>query len=223
MRPWILLALLLLTQPAQASEPATEAARKVLETIDLVEEKLTETKYQHKTLVKLGKGIFLWDCSGMAEWIVGRAAPLARKSLPAGHPSAKMFYKVVSTKPTDEPKKGWIRVGRPDEIRPGDVFTWLKPEFWKKRKNTGHVGFVVDTPWKHPEQTNVWVMRIADATRYPHEDDTRVYKQDSGYGTGTMAFLFEDDGTPEAYGWYGSAQSPGTFVPTKIAFGRVVK
>jgi hypothetical protein len=36
-----------------------------------------------------------------------------------------------------------------------------------------------------------------------------------------MAFEFGNDGTPLAYGWYGASQSPDTFVPTRIAFGRV--
>jgi hypothetical protein len=116
-----------------------------------------------------------------------------------------------------------MRVEGPGDICPGDVFAWLKPPFWKKRKNTGHVGFVMSTPRPHPLHEGVWLMRIADATRYLHEDDTRDEEGEGGFGLGTIAFLFDGDGTAIAYGWYGSAQPPETFVPTGIVFGRVTK
>lgn len=223
-----LAALMTWALPARAAlgsdkPPATQAAQKVMDTIKLIESKLTATKYQHKTVVKLKKGKFFWDCSGMADWVLQKAAPKARKALPEGRPLAKHFYQVIAKSPTDGQKKGWLRLAGPEQIRPGDVFSWLKPPFWKKRKNTGHVGFIVEAPRPHPSFQNVWLMKVADATRYLHEGDTRPPDGTGGYGTGTMAFLFDGDGTALAYGWYGSAQSPQTYVPTRITFGRVIK
>ena len=208
-------------EPVPEREPATDAARKITETLRSVEEQLTETKYQHSTVVRESRGIYDWDCAGMTAWVLERAAPNARAALSDDQPPAREFYDRIEESPTDEPRRGWLRLARPEDIAPGDLFAWRKPDFWPDRPNTGHVGFVLDTPQPHPSYRNVWVLRVADATRMLHEADSRPEGGEGGFGTGTMAFLFDDDGAPVAYGWYGAGQDPGTFVPTRIAFGRV--
>jgi hypothetical protein len=191
-----------------AKLPATEAAEKVMATIGLIEDKLTSTRYQHATVVNPKKGIFHWDCSGVRS---------------DKHPTAKEFYKVIANRSTQKPHKGWLRLHGPKSVGPGDVFAWIKPSFWKHRKNTGHVGIVLSAARPHPSQPNVWLLDVADSSRYLHENDSRPPDGTGGYGTGTMAFLFDDDGTALAYGWYGTKQSVETYVPTSIVFGRVVK
>jgi hypothetical protein len=203
--------------------PANEAAQKVLDTIALIEEKLTETKYKHKIMVKLGKGIFHWDCSGMADWVLKRSAPKARKQLPGGRPLAKHFYRLIDKAPVDGEKKGWQQLGGVHDVNPGDLFSWLTPDYWKNNPNTGHVGFVVETPRPHPKYGNVWLIRVADASRYVHENDSRTYGEGGGFGTGTMAFGCDDEGAPLAYGWFGSVQKPATFLPVDMVFGRVTR
>ena len=61
----------------------------------------------------------------------------------------------------------------------------------------------------------VWLLRIADATRELHGDDSRPTGGEGGFGTATIAFLVDAAGAPRAYGWYGEAQDPATFVPTE--------
>jgi len=209
--------------PAIERPPATEAAQKVVDTIKLIEQSLTSTIYQHKTVVDVEKGIFHWDCSGMVAWILGKAAPKAHKALGKKHPPAKDYYNLIAGSPADGSDKGWQRLEKPDDISPGDVFAWLKPSFWEHHKNTGHVGFVIGTPQPHPYYQDVLVMRIADATRMVHEDDSRVEGGEGGFGTATMAFRFDGNGKPAAYGWYGIDQSLPTYVPTDIIFGRVTE
>jgi hypothetical protein len=206
-----------------AKPPATDAAKKVMATISLIEDKLSSTRYQHFTVVNPKKGIFHWDCSGMVEWILGKAAPKARSVLSKKHPTAKEFYTVISNRSTQKPHKGWLRLHGPNSIGPGDVFAWIKPSFWKHRKNTGHVGIVLSAARPHPSHGNVWLLDVADSSRYLHENDSRPPDGNGGYGTGTMAFLFGEDGSALAYGWYGTEQSVDTYVPTSIVFGRVVK
>jgi hypothetical protein len=141
-----------------AKPPATDAAKKVMATISLIEDKLSSTRYQHFTVVNPKKGIFHWDCSGMVEWILGKAAPKARSVLSKKHPTAKEFYTVISNRSTQKPHKGWLRLHGPNSIGPGDVFAWIKPSFWKHRKNTGHVGIVLTAmsgswTWPTPRAT----------------------------------------------------------------------
>lgn len=220
----LLVTLLLASGSASGSpEPATKAARKVMETIGVIEGKLTETRYQHKTLVHLKKGIFFWDCSGMSAWILARAAPRARKKLPGKHPMARKFHNVIAKSPEGKFKAGWRKLSGPEQIRPGDVFAWVRPEWWTKSKNSGHVGFVVGPPYPSPTYEGVWLMRIADSSSYRHEDDSRPAGGEGGYGTGVMGFAFDDEGEGTAYGWYGSLQDLETYVPTSVVFGRVSK
>jgi hypothetical protein len=208
-------------EPVAEREPATDAARKIVETLAAVQSGLTATRYQHNTVVRERSGVYYWDCAGMAEWVLDRAAPRARSALSEGRPPAREFYERIADSPTDEPHRGWLRLAGPEEIAPGDLFAWRKPDFWPDRPNTGHVGFVLGTPQPHPEVENVWLVRIADATEYRHEADSRPEGGEGGFGTGTMAFSFDESGAPTAYGWYGASQPPETFVPTRIAFGRV--
>jgi hypothetical protein len=219
------MASMMLASPAWAKGklPATEAAQKVLTAIELVEQKLTKTRYQHKTVVNLGKGLFYWDCSGMSGWVLGRAAPVARKQLPPKHPLASQFYNRIDKSPTGEFKKGWSRVDGIENVAPGDIFAWLKPEWWVGNKNTGHVGFVIEAPRPSEDHKDVWLVRIADASQYRHENDSRPPDGEGGFGTGTIAFSVGPDGNGTGYGWFGSLQDPLSYIPTRIIFGRVRK
>lgn len=210
-------------EPSAASEPAGDASARVVAVLAGIEETLVETRYQHRTVVSERRGRYLWDCSGMAAWVLERAAPAARRRLSDDHPTAREFHDVIAEAPADEPRRGWRRLARPEEIRPGDLFAWRKPDFWAHRPNTGHVGFVREAPRPHPSHANVWTMRVADATAMRHEADSRPEGGEGGYGTATMAFLFDEEGTGIAYGWYGEGQDPATFVPTTIVFGRVAR
>jgi hypothetical protein len=209
------------TEPLPEREPQTESAREIVELLAGIERDLVETRYQHRTVVHERRGKYFWDCSGMVAWLLERAAPRARSVLPDDRPLARDFYDTIAESPADEPRRGWLRLTGPEQLAPGDLFAWRKPDFWAERPNTGHVGFVLSTPQPHPEHPDVWVMRIADATKMLHEDDSRPADGEGGFGTATMAFQFDADGTSVAYGWYGASQPPETFVPTTIAFGRV--
>jgi hypothetical protein len=192
-------------------------------TIATIEHTLSATKYAHWPKINVKQGIYEWDCSIMAAWILARAAPQARRALGAHRPLARDFYRAIVVKSTSRQKFGWLKVGGPSAIEPGDVFAWIKPPMFKDRKNTGHVGFVVGRPWRHPKYASVWLMRIADATHELHENDTRPQGGDGGFGQGTVAFDFDEHGIAIAYGWYGEAQELATYVPTPIVFGRVLR
>ena len=204
------------------SSPPSKADA-VVTTLADIEHGLTFTKYQHRIAVDTRKGIYRWDCSIMVAWILERTAPAARHAISADKPLARDFYRVIERARTDRPDRGWQRLTNVAALAPGDVFAWLKPEMFKQRANTGHVGFVIGKPWRHPRFAGVWLVRIADATTELHGDDSRPQGGEGGFGTATIAFLVDAAGAPRAYGWYGEAQDPATFVPTEIALGRVFR
>lgn len=224
-RALLVAACLLSASPARAGSGAPPANRgaAVASALADVEHSLTSTKYQHRLAVDPRKGIYDWDCSIMAAWILARTAPAARSAIGVAKPLARDFYRTIERARPDRPDRGWQRLNDVAALAPGDVFAWLKPRIFKQRANTGHVGFVVGKPWRHPKFDAVWLVRIADATTELHGDDSRSPGGEGGFGTATIAFLVDASGAPRAYGWYGEAQPPETFVATEIALGRVFR
>ena len=206
-----------------ALAPPPSRADAVASTLAGIEHGLTSTKYQHRISVDARKGIYRWDCSIMAAWILERTAPAARRAIGVDKPLARDFHRAIQRARTDRPDHGWQRLTDVAALEPGDVFAWLKPEVFKDRANTGHVGFAIGRPRRHPRFPNVWLLRIADATTELHGDDSRPPGGEGGFGTATIAFLVDATGTPRAYGWYGETQDPATYVPTDIVLGRVFR
>jgi hypothetical protein len=219
----VLCAALLVSGGAVAGAPVPDRSAVVAAALAGIERGLTSTKYQHRVAVDARRGIYNWDCSIMAAWILDRTAPAARRAIGVDKPLARDFYRTIERARSDRPDRGWQRLTNVAALAPGDLFAWLKPAMFKQRANTGHVGFVIGKPWRHPRFAGVWLLRIADATTELHGDDSRPVGGEGGFGTATIAFLVDATGAPRAYGWYGEAQPPETFVATEIAFGRVFR
>src|SRR5215213_4356081 len=83
-------------------------------------------------------------CSGMAAWILRRAAPKALANLGSSRPVARDFVSAIERAPTARERNGWQRL-RVADVMPGDLFAWRRPRGMPS-KNTGHVGFVVEKP-----------------------------------------------------------------------------
>lgn len=198
-----------------APPPATPAAARVLATLERVERRTRRTRYQHRTQVHEARGQYYWDCSGMASWVLSRAAPRARRSLGRGRLVARTFARRIARARTDRGRRGWQRIEHIADVRPGDLFAWERPPGFRS-SNTGHVGFVVNRPVRVTE--HLWAVRILDATSLPHQDDSRG-DGESGTGRGTMTFVTDGEGRAEAYGWHG-LRSLG-HVETEVVFGRV--
>jgi hypothetical protein len=222
-RGLLVIAAALLASEAAASQPAADRSAAVASALSGIEHGLTSTKYQHRISVDTRKGIYRWDCSIMAAWILDRTAPAARRAIGVDKPLARDFHRTILRARTDRPDRGWQRLSDVAALAPGDVFAWLKPEMFKERANTGHVGFVIGKPSRHPRFPDIWLVRIADATTELHGDDSRPPGGEGGFGTATIAFLVDAIGAPRAYGWYGEAQDPATYVPTDIVLGRVFR
>lgn len=200
--------------------PANHRAARVLKLLGRIDDTLKETRYEHRTTIRSREGIYYWDCSAMAAYILAKAAPAARKALTRERPVARDFYQVIRQAPTRGDREGWRRLPRITDVRPGDVFAWKRPKDFPS-KNTGHVGFVLEAPVPAPGWEDAYLVRIADATSLPHGDDTRDPEGEGGFGHGTLLFTTDGDGHGTAYGWYG-ARSRGV-IETPIAFGRLIR
>lgn len=201
-------------------EPGSKAAARLLALRAKISDSLTETAYQHRTVVRRDEGVYRWDCSGMVAWMLRKAAPAARKALDKGRPVARDFYRHIRRAPTRRAKNGWRRLAHIDDVRPGDVFAWQRPPGFAS-KSTGHVGFAVEPAEPVPEIPGAYTLRILDATSLRHDKDTRPPDGEGGFGEGTILFTTNDNGVGTAYGWFGR-RSRGV-IATEILFGRVTR
>jgi len=198
--------------------PATPGAARALAVLAHVKATLQRTRYQHDTRIREREGVYLWDCSAMAAWVLQRAAPRAMRLVHGERPVARDFYRAIERAPTAHGRRGLRRIERLEDARPGDVFAWLRPPDWPPR-NTGHVGFVLAPPRPIRGLPGAFTVRIADATSIPHQNDTRSYEGEGGFGEGTIMFMTDADGVGSHYGWHGT-RAPFT-APTRILIGRL--
>lgn len=213
-----------ITWPASADGydlgPASPAGQRILSTIERIARSMRATRYQPRTIVREREGLFLWDCSGMADWVLTRAAPRAMRAIPRSRAVARDFYFAIERAPAGRAHGGWMRLAHIEDARPGDVFAWLRPPDWPRR-NTGHVGFLLEAPRPVPHVPNAYTVRIVDSTSVPHQDDTRSWPGEGGFGSGTILFTTDGNGAPTAYGWHGT--NSRWVVPTRIVFGRAAR
>jgi hypothetical protein len=209
-----------LPPPRDAVSPPTAAGVRVIATIDKIRATLQQSRYQHSRKVRARDGVYHWDCSGMVDWVIEQAAPRTARQLPSRRLLARDFANAIEAAPEDGDRKGWRRIARIGDVMPGDVFAWRRPRGMPSR-HTGHTGIVLDRPVPVPGLANGWAIRIADASGFSHQADTRDDDPDGGFGIGTITVLVDDDGRPTHYGWSGTRTD--WYVTTPVFFGRVVR
>lgn len=200
-----------------AARPRLSAQERVMEVLRRVERQLQTSAYVPVLIVDEAKGRYDFDCSAMAGWVLRQAAPRARATVKVGRPAARDFARAIAAAPPDRPPRGWQRVSRIADAQPGDVLAWKRPP-WFPSRNTGHVAFVVAPPVSVPGGV---LVRIADATSLPHQDDSRIER--GGFGIGTLAVTTDPTtGAGTGYGWFGQASlDAGYVVPAEVVVGRV--
>jgi hypothetical protein len=211
---------------ARAEAPKADPPGQVLRVLSRIQERMRVSKYTHTTRVDEKAGRYEFDCSGMASWVLRRAAPKAHGAVTyrgkTERPLARDFYSQIAATRGDKPRYGWQRVQRVSEAKAGDVIAWLRPKELKS-VNTGHVAFLTSDPKKVSMPSldlTAYLIRIADASRYQHEDDTRADTDMTGFGIGTIVVLADPEtDQPVAYGWFG-LRSAWLF-RTQMAIGRV--
>ena len=229
MQRWILIAAcavgLVWVNVAEAAPRKTKPRPAVMDVVNGIRLTMTDSRYSHTTRVNTAQGFYQFDCSAMAAWVLRRSAPVALGSVmykkKNARPLARDFYYRIARTPAGKPRWGWQRVSRVQDARPGDVIAWLRPKMLRSN-NTGHVAFVVQPPRRFTEMEGAYLLRIADASRYQHENDTRRGTGRTGFGIGTILVLADlETGAPTAYGWVG--RHSRWLMPTRMALGRPVR
>lgn len=178
--------------------------------------------YCHRTEIDEDDGIYVYDCSGFADYSLELVLPEALDVLPrSGHrPLAQDYYYFIRDQhiKTAGPG-GWTRVKQVASLMPGDVIAWLEPP-GRDDRNTGHVMVVRQSPQPNPERTDEFLIPVIDATESPHANDKRKDTGRSGLGAGTIGLIVGNTGEPVAYRWRGGLSPHPQH--TSIALGHIV-
>jgi hypothetical protein len=176
----------------------------VMRRLGAITTSLEDSTYTYGFSVNEKKGLYHFDCSGMAQWVLRKAAPMAAFTIGQGltpRPLARDFQRRIARAPSDRERGGWRRIAKVGDLLPGDVVAWLRP-VEVQSPNTGHVAFVVLPPVLAPGYDNAYLVRVADSTRLLHDADTRVGR--TGFGFGTILLVADPTtGAPTAFGWVG--------------------
>lgn len=218
--------------PGRAAEVAARdtvaphRSDRILQELERIAGNLRESRYNHATVVDEREGRYEFDCSGFVTWVLRRTAPGAYSSVVArsknARPLARDYYWELARAPAGErAPRGVRRVARIDQAQAGDIVAWLKPAIVKS-PHTGHVGFLLEAPRAVPGMPGSFVVRIADASSYQHQDDDRFESGRTGFGSGTILLVADaETGAPVAYGWFGLYSR--YVLDTSIALGRVLR
>ncbi len=208
----------------QATHSSFHANEKVMAVLEGIQNNMWFTKYQAATRVNPQHGEYLFDCSGMAAWVLARAAPDALRSLgrPNGfRPLAVHFYRKIAHVPLGRQRGPWHRVESVAHAQPGDIIAWKRPK-WFRSKSTGHVAFVVSAPQPLEGEFRGFLVRIADASKFKHQLDSRP-DDVTGFGSGVILLPTDPGAQPLGYGWFGT-QTPREWISyTHVVIGRALR
>lgn len=203
--------------------PPAGAARAAL--LAEVERELAVMKtsiYSHRARIDETAGAFDYDCSGLLDYALSRAAPDALAAVQATtsrRPRSSDYVAFLSTIPIGSTKGRWVHVGRAKDLLPGDVIAWLKPPE-SSSSNTGHTMIVHGAVTPDSEEPGAIVVPIVDSTEHPHvPGDVRAAAHRTGLGQGEIVLITDMSGRPVGYRWSRGARSREK--TTAIALGRL--
>lgn len=205
--------------PHDPGEPLSMAGLKILKLEKRMRTRVKQTRYQPQTFLDGETGTFFFDCSGMANWLVKRVSPEAFHAVERERPVAVSYVRIIDKAWRSSYRRGWKRIERMEDVLPGDMFAWRRPEWFPEANITGHVGFFLERPRRVESIPGAWEARIVDSTSEAHKDDTRPVEGEGGWGTGVMLFFTDESGEVIGYGWHGDESDE--LVETHIAIGRI--
>lgn len=211
---WMSLLLQSLYASTAYSPEIFQEAQKIFKT-------MKTTHYEHKTVIDESKGVYIVDCSAFVCYILNKVSPLAHSSLPIDknhtHARAKNFYDYFkSLQNSTSSNSHWMAILSIKELEKGDIIAWKYDPVLQK-KDTGHVVIVHEKPVL--EEPNLYRVRILDASKGKHANDSRA-KEADGIGSGEMWFRVDTNNAPTGLHWSSKEKKESNH---PIAMGRAIR
>jgi hypothetical protein len=209
-------------QGAGDPAPPGAAGAALLAEVDRQLAHMKSSTYAHHTHVDEAVGTFEYDCSGFLGYAASRAAPDAWSAVVATTPRRPRSVEIVAFLqriPVGSTSGRWQRLGRIQDLAPGDVVVWVKPAD-SRSTNTGHTVIVHGPVVADPGQRGAFIVPVADSTEHPHvPGDARSAAHRTGLGLGEIVLVGDDAGAPIGYRWSRGQKSREK--STTIALGRL--
>lgn len=181
---------------------------------------MQHTRYEHKTAIDETNGIYHVDCSSFVGFLLQKSSLQAYTalSIDKGHarPRAQNFYDFFASLNENEQKEGWQGIKAMQSLQTFDIIAW-KYDARLGKKDTGHMVIVYEKPIK--EADGRYRVRVLDASKGTHANDSRAQKSEGGIGTGVMWFRVDEEGKPFGVYWSDRSKSMSRH---QISMGRVL-
>ena len=217
LRPLSAPSALLSTRAVSESAPANAAAQRTHALLQRTVSSARSTRYNHRTIVDARAGRYEFDCSGLVAWALAQTAPDALAAIRSTRPVAAEIARTIASAPEGRAQRGWQRITRVSDVRPGDVFAWRNPRWL--RGSTGHTGFVAAPIEAIDGAPTLFRVRVTDANSTGYDGDTRAVGT-GGIGTGAMLFSV-DPTTGAINGLVIGYRGSNWVLPLEIVIGRV--
>ncbi len=179
---------------ATTSHALATAARQMVDGVHL-------TAYEHALIIDPDAGTYYTDCSGFVSFVLERVAPehygVIPHELAHPYPKAFEFFDYFASRAVDA-VRGWRRVERFCDARAGDLVAW-RLRHLQEDKDSGHVFVVAEAP--KLASSDVWAVRVYDASDVLHFEDSRerggIFA--GGVGTGTILVHTDAHGKPTGF------------------------
>jgi cell wall-associated NlpC family hydrolase len=203
--------------PTAHATPAASAPALLLGEVRRELAAMRVTHYRHTTHVEEASGTFVYDCSGLVDYALGRVLPADAKALPVSTSTRALAGDIERYlhRGLAGPIAGWQAVARVDHLGPGDVVAWQATED-STTGDTGHVMIVLGAPSRNPGRDE-WLVNVADSTINPHAADSRRPGA-NGLGSGTIGLVVDQHFAATAFYWQGGVSVHAK--QTEIALGR---
>jgi hypothetical protein len=146
------------------------------------------------------------DCSGLLNALLRHSYGVTKQDRKAWigkeRPQAKDYYQAIRA------ENGFRRVGRVQDLRPGDILTIQYPA---GLPDTGHLLIVAETPRRREAtaptvaKTEQWEVKVIDCSHTGHGTKDTRRKADGGFysgvGRGTFRLYARRSGTLAGYAW----------------------
>lgn len=206
--------------PLVVGPVAPPSVSKSLRRVERVYQTMKKTVYSHKYTENVSTGYYAWDCVGMTDWILHRAAPKAWTSMHTSlairpgfvpTPTKWASYLQGSQGPVS---KNWRTQTKISNLRPGDYLIFpANPN----DKFVGHAVIAAGPPVAMSDGS--YALSVFDSTGSAHGPfdsryvDKRTTKQagrknGSGLGNGTMRIMVDASGTMTGAKWSIDAGGP---------------
>lgn len=230
---------LLPTSQAASSAPQPSArvvgpltrdpASPTLAKVESVFKTMSTTVYAHRYVINTTTGYYAWDCVGMADWVLHRAAPNAWRDMhetlrirPGFVPTPTRWANYLAGANGTLPASDWARIKTISALEPGDYLLFPANP---KVHFVGHAVIAAGPPRLMPDGS--YALRVFDSTGSAHGSaDSRLTDpravNHSGLGNGTMRIFVSRSGALRRAKWSINAGGP-SMVGVPVIAGRALR